>query len=33
MGQADEGEGHPGGQGAITVLPVTHIVLQLGKMS
>lgn len=30
MGQSEEGQGHPG---AITVLPVTHIVLQLGKMS
>lgn len=33
MGQSEEGQGHPGGQGAITVLPVTHIVLQFGKMS
>lgn len=33
-GQSEEGWGrHPEGLVSITVLPVTHIVLQLGKMS
>lgn len=31
--QSEEGNGHPREEGAITVPPVTHIVLQLGKMS